>query len=287
MSLSKRGRWVIAPVVGGVGMLLGMAAVAPAATINLNFNGSDQFTPNFTVVVAGGSNNLSYSATGGIQDQPGPANGGGVVGTATASTDVTALYNGQTFSLNTGATNTISEFVKYSTSGTGTNDKALQLGFSNNKSFNGGGGQFFVAPRIFGNNTSELQTAVNGTTGTVAGSAATLTPAATNGDWLRLTFNIAETDATAGTFSYSYTVDDFGPNGTVATPTNLVTNAGTFTNAGLAGNVLTNLNAGFRYSAPSVTLNYDNFIVNAVPEPASLGLFAAGGLLLLRRRRPA
>src|SRR4051794_11059580 len=93
--LRNRNRGVFALAVGGMAVAFGAAATARAATVNLNFNGSDQFTPNFTIAIGGGSNVFSYSSTAGIQDQPGPANGGGVLATATAGSDVTALYNGQ------------------------------------------------------------------------------------------------------------------------------------------------------------------------------------------------
>lgn len=100
------------------------------------------------------------------------------------------------------------------------------------------------------------------------------------GEWFRLRLtveNIADTaKATLEIFNSTSVFDD-----TTRLGTRTLTFApGALTGAGEVG-VITNLNG------IGNTQDWDDFTVTAIPEPASLGLLALGGLLIASRRRDA
>lgn len=247
-----------------------------AVIVALDFNDIDTFTPNFTTNQNGTDpSDATWSISGGINGT------GGIVAPNGGGFDRSAVYNVQGFDL-TGQKATISMFVKDAVVANG-NARPLQLGFIDdpNKTFNGTPVTAdFVSIRIRGDLTAQLQYAIDGATST--DTAIGFNFAA--GDWLKLTIEFQLTDAVAGTLTYSYLIDDYGQEGT-DTPVNVLTSGlKTVTNAGLASVDFANMFAGFR-SNEIENPGFDNFLVDAVPEPGSATLAALAGTMLLNRRR--
>src|SRR5260370_15785189 len=86
--------------------------VTAGTSIFIDFNsGASSFTSNFTVHNNGGANNtsLAWGAGFGVQDQPGPAAGGGLQSSGSIAIDSTAIYTPATVNLGDGQVHTISE----------------------------------------------------------------------------------------------------------------------------------------------------------------------------------
>jgi hypothetical protein len=223
------------------------------STVFQNFNaGSTSFTGNFNVTNAG---SFTFGASGGLLDE-GTATAGGAVLSTTV--DSSAVYDGGSTS-NPGATpladgnvHILSAMVKDSDAGTG--DKPLQLGWLGGatQAFNATAPDSFISARLLGFTQLNLQTGNNGATGSVA--TPTFTGAA-SGDWLQLTVTAQETNTATGTFTFGYTITDYGPSGNSTTPAVLLTGSNTEASAGLA-----NVNGypGFR-CATIVGQAIDNF----------------------------
>jgi hypothetical protein len=275
-------------------MLAGVAGLAfgtyAGAEVNVNFDTPSDLA-NFSQNKNGAAlTNMAANPTGGV------AGSGGVSTAGTpASVDVTAVYQPSPISVGDGAVHTISTFFT-ANNGLTNNEKPIQIGFvnGNNKSFNGENFDTgFITARVLGNYTAEVQTknaVVSGSNQGTKSFSNVASSGITTGDWLKLLLSVQETDATAGNFSYSFSLLDYGPTGTSAVPTVAIApQTGTVT--GLTGISGQDLYAGFRSNLPAnytQTVNYDNFSVDAVvPEPATLGLLGIVGLGLLARRRRA
>src|SRR6202022_1198942 len=88
--------------------------VSSTTSINVDFNTSaTDFTSNFTIHNNNGANNTSraWGAGLGVQDQPGPAAGGGVQSTGGVAIDSTAVYTPAKVNLSDGQVHTMSEYV--------------------------------------------------------------------------------------------------------------------------------------------------------------------------------
>jgi hypothetical protein len=245
--------------------------IAAGTSIFDNFNTSaTDFTGKFTVTNNGGANNtsLAWGAAFGVQDQPGPAAGGGVQSSGGVAIDSTAVYTPSHVSLADGTVHTISEYVTAVT-GLGTGDKPLQIGFLAPSSTGFNAGFSFISARILGNNTVEFQSANGG----AASSSHNTHPTGTinAGDWLKLVLTAQET--ASGSFGGTFSLIDFGPTGEAAGTTVLSPVSYTImglTNLGTASAV----SAGFRTATPSTFtghVRFDNLSVDPPPlTPAKL-----------------
>lgn len=278
--------------VAGVALLLLACGSARATLVDFN-GGATDYTDNFAENHNGAATSaFTWDAMAGVQDQPGPANGGGLIASG-PSLESTAVYQPSTFDLTNGQQWTISEYV-VDTAGLGSGDKQLQLGFinGNNNSFNGElATTGFLTARLLGNNHVELQykDTAAGNTGTHSVGNKALASSVQAGDWLKLTLSVLETDTSAGKFNYSFSMDDYGPTGVGSAVNVLAPQSGMVTVSGLAGMPL---DAGFRVATPATfqgNINYDNFSVSSspIPEPASAGIVASALAVLLTFRRRA
>ena len=199
----------------GDGTLTGATSASFAITttaISVNFNaGASTFTSNFTLYNNGGANNtsLSWGAAFGVQDQPGPAAGGGVQSSGSVAIDTTAVYTPATANLSDGQVHTMSMYVT-AVSGLGSGDKPLQIGYLAPTSTGFNAGFSFISARILGNNTAEFQYD-NGTSPATSTNNTRLTGTITAGDWLKLVFTTRET--ASGSFTGTFAVIDYGPTG--------------------------------------------------------------------------
>jgi hypothetical protein len=287
------------PVLAGV--MVVAAAPSARAAVSTNFNnGPTDYTNNFTQNHdADPRTNIGFGATSGVQDQAGPANGGGLTATG-PSIDTSVLFKNAKAQLTDGLAHSVSTFVT-ATPGMGSGDKQLQLGFiiGPNSSFNGENPgdvnnpntqpTAFISARLLGDSHVEFQSKNIGS-GTSTNSNLAPTGTINPGDWLKVTFTVTETNVATGAFNWAYTLEDYGPTGLVAPASPNATNSGTATISGLAN---TDAFTGFRTATPGApfagTLNFDNFDVAGntvpVPEPATLGLMTLGLTALVARRR--
>jgi hypothetical protein len=186
-------------------------SIAASTSIVDNFNtAATDFTSKFTVYSALGAHNtsLAWGASVGVQDQPGPAAGGGVESTGGVAIDSTAVYTPARINLSDGQVHTISEYVT-AVNGLGTGDKPLQIGFLSPTSTNFNAGSSFISARILGNGTVEFQSDNGGTAASIENTKPTGTIA--NGDWLQLIFTTQETGS--GGFKGTFSLVDYGPTG--------------------------------------------------------------------------
>src|SRR5262249_2163490 len=144
------------------------------------------FTSNFAVRNNGGANStsLAWGAAFGVQDQPGPAAGGGVQSSGSVAIDSTAIYTPSKVNLADRLIHTLSAYVP-AVSGLGTGDNPSHLGYLSPPSVGFNAANSFISARILGNNTVEFQYD-NGTS--PATSILNTRPSGTinTGDWLDL-----------------------------------------------------------------------------------------------------
>jgi hypothetical protein len=243
--------------------------VSAGTSVYVDFNtAATDFTSNFTVTNNGGATgtNLAWGAGFGVQDQPGPAAGGGVQSSGSVAIDTTAAYTPSKVNLADGQVHTMSAYVT-AVSGLGTGDKSLQLGFLAAGSTNFNAGFSFISARILGNDTVEFQSANGGT----AVSTNNTRPTGTikTGDWLDLIFTAQET--ASGSFKGTFALVDYGPGGVGAGTTVLAPVS--WTVSGLTGmGTASAVAPGFRTATPATFtghVRFDNFAVDP-PGPAKL-----------------
>ena len=231
-----------------------------------NFNtGATDFTSNFKVYNNGGANStsLAWGAAFGVEDQPGPAAGGGVQSSGGVAIDSTAIYTPSKVNLSDGQVHTLSEYVT-AVSGLGTGDKPLQIGYLSPTSTGFNAGFSFISARILGNNTVEFQYDNGGTATSIDNTKPTGT--IKTGDWLDLIFTTQET--ASGSFKGTFSLVDYGPTGVGAGTTVLAPVSYTIsglTNLGTASAV----SPGFRTATSSGFtghVRFDNFA-----DPISTG----------------
>jgi hypothetical protein len=255
-------------------------AITGSNSISDNFNsGASSFTSNFKVYNNGGANatSLSWGAAFGVQDQPGPAAGGGVESSGGVAIDTTAVWTPSVVNLSDGQIHTISEYVT-AISGAGTGDKPLQIGWLAPKSTGFNAGFSFISARILGNNSAEFQYANGGSAKSLNNTKPTGTIKA--GDWLKLTFTTQET--ASGSFKGTFSLVDYGAAGVSTGTTVLAPISYTITgltNLGTASAV----SPGFRTATPATFtahVRFDNFNDPSISAPVSLaGAFNQVGIV--------
>jgi hypothetical protein len=243
--------------------------VSAGTSVYDDFNSAaGSFTSNFTVSNDGGANNtsLAWGAGFGVQDQPGPAAGGGVQSSGSVAIDSTAVYTPSKVNLSDGKVHTTYAYVT-AVSGLGTGDKPLQIGFLAPTSTNFNANFSFISARILGNNTVEFQSANGGAAVSIDNTRPTGT--IKTGDWLVLIFTTQET--ASGSFKGTFALVDYGPGGVGAGTTVLAPVSYTVT--GLTGlGTASAVSAGFRTATPATFtghVRFDNFAVDP-PPPAKL-----------------
>jgi hypothetical protein len=243
--------------------------VSAGTSVYLDFNtAATDFTSNFRVVNNGGANgtSLAWGAAFGVQDQPGPAAGGGVQSSGSVAIDSTAIYTPSRVNLADGNVHTMSEYVTAVT-GLGTGDKPLQIGYLAPTSVGFNAGNNFISARILGNDSVEFQSANGGT----AASSHNTTPTGTihAGDWLDLIFTAKET--VSGSFQGTFSLVDYGPAG--VGPGTTVVAPVSWTVSGLTGlGTASSVAPGFRTATSAAFtghVGFDNFAVDP-PGPAKL-----------------
>jgi hypothetical protein len=238
-------------------------AITAGTSVYDDFNAAaSDFTSNFTVFNNGGANNTSvtWGAALGVQDQTGPANGGGLQSAASVAIDSTAIYTPSKVNLSDGQVHTMSMYTT-AVSGLNTGNKPLQLGYlaPNSTGFNAGFS--FISARILGNNSVEFQYD-NGTSPATSILNTLPTGTITAGDWLDLILTAQET--ASGSFRGTFALVDYGPTGigpgrTVVGPVSWTVTG--LTTLGTASAV----SAGFRTALPNTftgNVRFDNFAVD-------------------------
>src|SRR5262249_46562216 len=222
--------------------------VAAGTSVYLDFNtAATDFTSNFAVHNNNGAttNPLAWGAALGVQDQPGPAAGGGVQSSGSVAIDTTAIYTPSQVNLSDGQVHTLSEYVT-AVSGLGTGDKSLQLGFLSPTSTGFNTGFSFISARILGNDTVEFQSANGGAASSIDNTRRTGT--ITTGDWLDLIFTAQET--ASGSFTGTFSLIDYGPTG--VGPGTTVLAPVSWTISGLTGlGTASAVSPGFRTATPA------------------------------------
>ncbi|HEX8313228.1 MAG TPA: PEP-CTERM sorting domain-containing protein [Chthoniobacteraceae bacterium] len=185
------------------------------------------------------------------------------------------------------AGNQISMFFKNSGTGPAQTPTSLFLGYSTDAgttlNTNVVNGQEWFGMRVSaqtGGVNFRLQTRSNNSTVTDQGQDFALTTT----NFYKFTVEVVRT-ATAGVFSLTGKVEDFGTDGTSIPATALKTFTSSVTNTAVYND--TSAFAGFRAPSGGGANNFDNFSVNQVPEPGTIGLLALAtvGMVAIRRRR--
>jgi hypothetical protein len=263
-----------------------VACLAPISEAAITY--SDDFSTNtlsnYSVV---GSSGNTYSATAGV------GGGGGIVinqdqNASTSFVPGSSAAN-TAYTVDPGESVTITMMMKLNASGFGGGVSKGFLGLTDSVNYGWGGNPAVGTSVVAG----ALQNAVEiGTRSGVNGGAASngnMQPSVTltGGNWYLYSTTLTK-PTTGTTWTASGSLRDFGATGT--TPGDVKTSFNNV-NVTLAGDTTlsqaatpTFLNFGVRNQSFSAI---DNFSVTtaAVPEPASLGLLAATGLLALRRRQ--
>src|SRR5262249_8117827 len=223
---------------------------------------------------------LAWGAAFGVQDQPGPAAGGGVQSSGSVAIDTTAIYTPSQVNLSDGQVHTLSEYVT-AVAGLGAGDKPLQIGFLSPTSTGFNAGFSFISARILGNNTVEFQYD-NGTSPATSTNNTKPTGTITPGDWLDLIFTARET--ASGSFQGTFSLVDYGPTG--VGPGTTVLARSPYSAPGLPTlGTASAVKPGFRPATPaSFTghVRFDNFVdpTSAAGRPVSLaGYFNRVGIV--------
>jgi hypothetical protein len=282
--------------------LFALNGLAYADSVDFNTPGdlSGKFTINNQTGAAG--TGFSQMSSGGV------GNSGGVDVTAGPSNtlDATAIYNVRSFNPADGPI-TISQFVKVLPAPYANGDRLLHLGLIDDLAANHqlNGGAPAVADFISARMSPTAATVAGATTGPFAfqvqvaqstAGAATATDNNTQGapvnlilgDWYQFSIDITKT-GTPNVFSVGGRLQDFGADG--LTP-------GTVFTFPAENNILTNARSTDIYNDTTVygafrghaagggADMYDNFsITQAVPEPASFGIFGLAALAMGARRK--
>jgi hypothetical protein len=237
--------------------------ISAPSSININFNsGASSFTSNFKLYNNGGANatSLIWGAASGIEDQPGPAAGGGVQTSSGIAVDITAVYTPSKINLSDGQVHTASEYVT-AVAGLGSGDKPLQIGWLAPSSTGFNAGFSFISARILGNDTVEFQYDNGGTATSLDNTKPTGT--INTGDWLQLVFTTQET--ASGSFKGAFSLLDFGATG-IATPTTVLAPV-SYTISGLTNlGTASAVSPGFRIQTPSSFTGHVRFDNFADPE---------------------
>ncbi len=236
------------------------------ANAYVNFNsGATTLTSQFNKNNNTGSDEISWSATAGIDDNTGGTAGGGV-SIAKVGTDETAIYTPVTFNLADDNVHTVSIFVT-AAGGLNSGDRN-QIGFiigSTGLSGEFNGGSTYISARIYGNDTVQFQYDNGTSAATNIGSPTSATGTITTGDWLQFVFSAQET--ASGSFTLTMSLLDYGPTGTT-TPT-IVTAPVTANVTGMTAiGTGASMYAGFRTATGgefTTPLSFDNFAVDQPP----------------------
>ena len=258
---------------------LAIATASRADAVLIDFNTSGQLTTGFTQrnQLDGADTIFQESPTGGI------SNSGDVTHIVGGTNDGTAIYDDQAFDLTTNAQFTVSMFFKpLSASGA----PALQVGFTDaaTHGFAANTNDAFLSVRIVGNGSTNwnFQTQTKNA-GTTTATAVTLAGgsniALSTSNFYKLSGAFTRT-ATANTFNYTFTLENYGTTG-AGVPSTVFTLNGSLSNSTLYSD--TAVNGAFR-SGEGAANNFDNFAV--VPEPRTIAMRVGGfGCLFAFQRR--
>lgn len=262
------GRFISAAVLAGVLA----AAGAAQADILVDFNGdASDFTSNFN----GPAGNYAWASTVGV-------NGTGGLDVVNASGSPLAWYTADTFNLDNAPT--VSMFFKLKDNASNEH-RALGLGFAK---ANGSSVLLGVRANVTAAEGLRFRYEYpNSATGTALGFDSGTYDNLIIGNWYKLSVTVADLN-NANQFDLSAMLQDYGTDGTSLVGTVRTLAPITLTSGDTGFSDLTSVYAAFRADDTRGADALDNFAVTlptAIPEPASVGLLALGGLALLGRRR--
>jgi hypothetical protein len=179
---------------------------------------------------------------------------------------------------------TLSAYFRKRADSSATNGNALQLGLAASRpgAFLNNSGAF-ISGRFIATSTEvfQLQTQTgNGSTATTTNHGSTFT--LTNDNWYFLQVDLTRS-ATANTFIADLQLRNADSTGVLGTTVASATNLSVTTNNALYSD--STVFGGFRAADLNAVDRLDNVSISQVPEPTTIGLLAASGLLIGRRRR--
>jgi hypothetical protein len=243
------------------------------ASAFVNFDAiATTFTSQFAVNISGtpGGTDFKWVAADGVDDQTGPAAGGGI--SSTNEADQTAIYTPTTFNLSDGLIHTVSEFVT-APSGAGSGDRLLQIGFVSTSTSGFNSGFSFLSARLYGNHSAEVQTGNGSGTSSVSIDTTSATGTINAGDWLQLVFTTQET--ASGSFQGTFSLFDYGPTG-VSAPTTVLAavpySVTGLTTLGTASAVYAGFRSIVSESLAAGALQFDNFAVDQLPSVPTVSI---------------
>jgi hypothetical protein len=273
--------------------LIGITTASAQTTINFNGGVATDWTNQFTQT---STNNYTWSSSSGT--------GGG--GAFTTSGNANTTYN-TGFSTSGVTSFKISALLKGTGTATGESANQAHLGFgtASTSSLTQNSSTDVFGVRVNSTvNTGELEWQFRTiTSANVTNNTAYISPVITNGsgatysgsnwtasnptNWFLLEATYAKT-VTAGVWSFSASMQDYGANGTVAGAV-LSSISGTFSQAGTYSADTLFGTANWRNSFGSLRFSaMDDFTVSAIPEPSTYAAWAGFcmlGLAVLRRKR--